>query len=82
MQKSDAFYINISNLNKLSPLKIICLNCYVHLVLEVDDIISSLNGQDGKMFYSRTHKLIIDRESIIITKNQDITLNNIYFVKI
>ena len=41
--------------------------------IKVDDIISSLNGQSGKIFYSRTHKLIIDRDSIIISKNKHIT---------
>ena len=74
VQKSDAFYINISNLNKLSPLKIYLFELLRPFgFVKVDDIISSLNGQSGKIFYSRTHKLIIDRESIIITKNQDIT---------
>ena len=41
--------------------------------MKVDDIIRSLNGKSGKTFYSRTHKLIIDRDTIIITKNQDVT---------
>ena len=83
VQKTDAFYINISSLNKLSPLKIYLFELLRPFgFMKVDDIISSLNGQSGKIFYSRTHKLIIDRDSIIITKNQDITLNNIYLMKI
>ncbi|MBR77491.1 MAG: tRNA lysidine(34) synthetase TilS [Flavobacteriales bacterium] len=74
VQKSDAFYINISSLNKLSPLKIYLFELLRPFgFMKVDDVISSLNGQSGKTFYSRTHKLIIDRDSIIITKNQDIT---------
>ena len=74
VQKSDAFYINISSLNKLSPLKIYLFELLRPFgFMKVDDIISSLNGQSGKTFYSRTHKLIIDRDSIIITKNQDTT---------
>ena len=74
VQKSDAFYINISSLNKLSPLKIYLFELLRPFgFMKVDDIISSLNGQSGKTFYSRNHKLIIDRDSIIITKNQDIT---------
>ena len=74
VQKSDAFYINISSLNKLLPLKIYLFELLRPFgFMKVDDIINSLNGQSGKTFYSRTHKLIIDRDSIIITKNQDIT---------
>ena len=75
VKKMDDFYINISSLNKLSPLKI-----YLFELLrpfdfkKVDNIISSLNSQSGKIFYSRTHKLIVDRDSIIITKNQNPSL--------
>ena len=71
VQKSDVFYINISSLNKLSPLKIYLFELLRPFgFMKVDDIISSLNGQSGKRFYSRTHKLIIDRDNIIITKKQ------------
>ena len=75
VKKTDDFHINISSLNKLSPLKIYLFELLRPFgFMKVDDIISSLNSQSGKMFYSRTHKLIIDRDSIIITKNQNPTL--------
>tara|TARA_Y100001978_G_scaffold201111_1_gene218749 strand:- start:811 stop:2127 length:1317 start_codon:yes stop_codon:yes gene_type:complete len=79
VQKSDDFYINISSLNKLSPLKIYLFEFLRPFgFMKVDDIISSLNGQSGKIFYSRTHKLIIDRNNIIITENQD--TNSIQYI--
>ncbi len=74
IQKSNDFYINILSLNKLSPLKIYLFELLRPFgFMKVEDIISSLNGQSGKIFYSRTHKLIIDRNNIIITKNQGTT---------
>ena len=72
VQKADYFYINISSLKKLSPLSIYLFELISPFgFLKIKDIMNSLDGQSGKIFFSRTHKLIIDRENIIISNNKD-----------
>ncbi len=72
VQKSDAFYINIPSLSKLSPLSIYLFELISPFgFVKIKDIMNSLDGQSGKIFFSRTHKLIIDRENIIISNNKD-----------
>ena len=77
-QKGDAFYINIKKLKSINP-----LHFYLFEILKpfgfktIELIIDCLNSGSGKCFYSLTHRLIIDRKHIIITKIS----NNSYMVK-
>ena len=61
--------INISKLLELSP-----LNNYLYELLNpygfktIDSIAQALRSQSGKQFFSKTHKLLIDRKYIFISK--------------
>lgn len=65
--------ISIEKLKNLSPLRTYLfefLYPYSFNVDNVDDIISTLENYSGKLFYSQTHKLLRDRDFLIITKNE------------
>ncbi len=70
-EKEDKVYIDIKKLQTLSPLKTYLyelLRPYRFNESTVKDIINSFNSSPGLMFYSPTHRLIRDRENLIITK--------------
>ena len=63
--------INISRIKGLTPLNTILyelIRPYHFPKQSVSDIIESLDGIAGKQFYSSTHRLIKDRENLIITE--------------
>ncbi len=67
--KKDSFFISIKLLKKLQP-----ITTYLYEFLKpfnfnisiVEEIISALDGISGKQFFSDTHRLIKDREYLII----------------
>ncbi len=81
--KNDRIYIPINEIKKLNP-----VNTFLYEFLMpynfnssvVDDIIKSLDDISGKQFFSFSHRLIKDRENLIITKKtSDIKLIR-YFI--
>ncbi len=38
---------------------------------QADDMVASLHGESGKKFYSATHRLVKDREELIVTKTDN-----------
>lgn len=84
--KNDFTEIDIEKLKNLSP-----LHTYLYEFLQpynfsnkiTDDIILSLNAESGKTFFSETHRLIKDRNKLIISnlikkKSGSITLSNVF----
>ena len=69
----DGYEIDIASLRSLSPLR-----TYLFELLRpfgfsssvVNDIISSLDAQSGKQFFSPTHRLLKDRERLFILPNK------------
>lgn len=62
--------IPLNKLKKLNP-----LNIYLYDLLlpfgfsQTEEIISAISGESGKQFYSKTHRIVIDRETLIISPN-------------
>lgn len=74
VSKGEELCISISKLKKLDP-----INTYLYELLRpynfnasvVKDIIENLEKSSGKQFFSDTHRLIKDRENLIIVKISD-----------
>lgn len=68
----NGIFININKLKELSPIKIFLyhiLNQFGFNNETIDNIIPIMDTTSGKQFFSSTHRLIKDREQLIITKN-------------
>lgn len=72
IQKDDGYYISIRELRLLNPLN----TCLFEFLKPfrfngdvVTEIIDSLDGQPGKQFFSPTHRLIVDRDYLMIRQN-------------
>jgi tRNA(Ile)-lysidine synthase len=83
--KNDRIYISINEIKKINP-----VNTFLYEFLMpynfnssvTDDIINSLDDISGKQFFSSSHRLIKDRENLIITKKTKTSDINIrqYFI--
>ena len=65
--------ININKLKKIEPIKTYLyefLLPYNFSPKIIEDIILSLNNISGKKFFSQTHRLVKDRENLIISKQE------------
>jgi len=72
IKHDDDIVIDIKKLLKLSPAKTFLyefLTPYGFNYTSAEDIISIINDQSGKTFLSSTHKLIKDRNNLIVQKN-------------
>ncbi len=54
------------------------LKAYCFTSVVVEEIFKALNGISGKRFYSTTHTVIKNRESLIVSKNEDIGTTKFY----
>ena len=66
---NGTFYLSIEKLKKLNPLKTFLfhfLQPFLFKKADVKDIIFCLDEHSGKTFYSATHKLLKNREELII----------------
>lgn len=76
--------LSIDELNQLSP-----LSTYLFELLRpfnfnadtVNDIIRELDGESGARFFSENHRLVIDREYLIVTPLVEKTQNKFYIEK-
>ena len=67
--EKDRILINIAELQKLNPLKIYLfhfLTTYHFNAETIESLINALDDISGKQFYSPTHRLLKDRENLII----------------
>lgn len=68
VEDEDAFHVPITELKSLKPLK-----GYLHLLFsdfgftQWNDMVDLLSAQSGKAIQSKTHRLIKDRENLILT---------------
>jgi tRNA(Ile)-lysidine synthase len=72
--ENEQVLINISELQKLNPLKIYLyhfLNPYNFNNETVDSLIVAISEISGKQFFSTTHRLLKDRENLIIIEIKD-----------
>ena len=70
LRKGKDFLISIAELKLLDPLPTYLfefLKPFGFNSMVVSDIVSSLDGTSGKQFISQTHRLVRDRESLIVT---------------
>jgi len=70
-KRNNLIYLDIIKLKNLNPLKYYLfefLNVYGFNSSTIDDIISVLDKQSGKIFYSKKHSLVKDREYLIINR--------------
>ncbi len=71
-------HFDISNILELS-----CPKAYLYELLndygftEWDDVLNLLDAQSGKKVYSKTHRLLKDRNVLILTENNSIVLESI-----
>jgi tRNA(Ile)-lysidine synthase len=73
--------ISIEKLSELKPLETILFEMikpYGFSLSQVKDIIKSFNSIPGKQFYSATHRIIRDREDLIIEELSSIHTSNYY----
>ena len=78
----DVKYISIEGLKKEPYHKLFLLeelNSYGFTPETIEQVADSINRQPGKVFFSHSHKIVRDREFLILSKitNQDETLINI-----
>lgn len=72
-QEKNSFIISISQLKKLTPLSTYLfefLKPYNFNAAVVNEIIESLDATSGKQFFSETHRLIKDRDLLILEVRQ------------
>ena len=73
IEKSESISINVLDLKMLKPLSAYLFELLKpYDFLKIEDILLALESQSGKIFYSNTHKLVVDREKIIIVKRRNI----------
>ncbi|MBN1253367.1 MAG: tRNA lysidine(34) synthetase TilS [Bacteroidales bacterium] len=81
---NQIIFIDIKKLQKYSPTKLFLyeiLKTYSFNNKQVDDIYETLDKNAGKQFFSETHKLIKDRENLIIEKINTVSENEIIINK-
>ncbi len=82
IRKKDGYLlINLDKLRWLDPLETMLfeiLNPYGFSLSQVKDIIRALDSIPGKQFYSATHRIIRDREDLIIDEITSTNPNNYY----
>lgn len=83
-KENDLIKINISKLLSLNPMKI-----YLYEILSdfgfnetnISDIIQSLEETSGKQFFSKTHRIVKDREYLFIEeRKENNTTNDFYLI--
>ncbi len=80
-RENGEYKVKVSSLLELDPLP-----AYLYEFLRrwgfsretTDNIVSALQGPPGKLFYSNTHRLIRDREYLIITPIQQVQITRYY----
>jgi tRNA(Ile)-lysidine synthase len=82
-EKDNSIKLSIPSLKKLSPLNIWLfefLSPYGFNYQVVNDIVRSFDAISGKTFYSKTHRLVKDRDVLIIIPDEENNLNATYMV--
>ncbi|WP_026896953.1 tRNA lysidine(34) synthetase TilS [Daejeonella oryzae] len=67
---SDEYRINLDDLKNLNPLNTLLFGLFQPFGFSeavLNDLVKSWEGNSGKMFYSSTHRLILDRKSVLLS---------------
>jgi tRNA(Ile)-lysidine synthase len=81
--EQEVIKINISKLKQLNPMKIYLyeiLSEYGFNETNINDILSCLDEISGKQFFSKTHRLVKDREYIFIDVIKNNTTNDFFLI--
>jgi len=81
--RSDGYYINIKELAKQADVQTVLFELirpYGFHPDQISNIAHKIENEAGKSFYSATHRLITDREYLIITQIQD-KKDEIYYIE-
>ena len=81
--EQEVIKINISKLKQLNPLKIYLyeiLSEYGFNETNINDILSCLDEISGKQFFSKTHRLVKDRQYIFIDVIKNNTTNDFFLI--
>jgi tRNA(Ile)-lysidine synthase len=83
IEHGDDFHLQLDLVKKLEPKRLLLFNLlqpYGFNETTIDDLIASLDKHSGRVFESLGFRLILDRESIILTQKMDhpaeITINS------
>ncbi len=80
---TDSLNINIEKLKKSAHPKLLLLEILTEFNFNpsvVDEVFQSLQSEPGKQFYSKTHRLIKDREKLFISPVEE-KENKIYYIE-
>jgi tRNA(Ile)-lysidine synthase len=80
---ADSQVIEIDNLKKSAHPKLLLLEILLEFNFNpavVEEVFQSLDGDSGKQFYSKTHRLVKDREKLFISLVQE-KENKIYYIE-
>jgi len=83
-EKDNTIKLSIPSLKKLSPLNswlFELLSPYGFNYQVINDIARSFDAISGKTFYSKTHRLVKDRDELIITSDEVSDFNATYMVQ-
>ena len=81
--EQEVIKINISKLKQLNPMKIYLyeiLSEYGFNETNINDILSCLDEISGKQFFSKTHRLVKDRQYIFIDVIKNNTTNDFFLI--
>lgn len=79
----DSVIIDIANLQKSAYPKLLLLEVLADVgfnAVVVDEVFQSLDSEPGKQFFSRTHRLIKDREKLFVSSIAE-NSNKIYYIE-
>lgn len=80
----DEVHLKVDELKKLEPQKLLLfhlLRDYGFNETVIEDLITALDKHSGRVFESPGHKLLLDREKLILSKNETITLGPVVINK-
>ena len=74
---SDEYCIDLESLKKLEPLKTLLFELFKPFSFTeavLGDLVKSWNGNSGKVFNSSSHQLILDRNSVLLSRKSPVKI--------
>ena len=84
LKKNDELLINIAKLQNSVFSKVVLLEILSEYSFKpnvVDEILQSLETESGKQFYSKTHRLLKDREHLFVSEKKEDAEEKIYYIE-
>ncbi|MBN2892507.1 MAG: tRNA lysidine(34) synthetase TilS [Bacteroidales bacterium] len=74
--QNDIIYLKIDKFKKFKPIELFLFefirSCGFNFS-HVEDILKAIDNQSGKMFFSGTHRLVKERDFLVISKNNELS---------